>query len=295
MLGEFAVGRASPETAIEETRLALAFGKHSYGHTVIGYEADVRAMPEGYEYSRRFYDRYYRPDDCVVLVAGDFHPEVVEGLFRAAYGDWKRGGPPPQVPQEPAPAGPQRKALTWDGPTRPMLDLSFHTPAFDENRRVTAALELVGDLFFGETSDLYRELVLERRLVESVGASFRRTRDPFLFTVDARLRNASDFDTVRSRIFAALKKASEQPVEARRLDAAKRRALASLMLSLEAPSGVGWRLSEFVSLTGDPQSLERHYANLSAVAPADLMAAARASLVPDRSIEVTLTGKEVRP
>ena len=34
-----------------------AFDRHTYGHTTMGYESDIIAMPTLYEYSRRFFDR----------------------------------------------------------------------------------------------------------------------------------------------------------------------------------------------------------------------------------------------
>ncbi|MBD3335880.1 MAG: insulinase family protein, partial [Candidatus Eisenbacteria bacterium] len=51
VLGEFNIGRAEPGTLIEEKLLETAFERHTYRHTVMGFEADVRGMPEGYDYS----------------------------------------------------------------------------------------------------------------------------------------------------------------------------------------------------------------------------------------------------
>ena len=47
---------------------------HTYKHSVIGWEDDVRSMPQGYEYGRRFFDLYYRPNNCAIFVVGDFEP-----------------------------------------------------------------------------------------------------------------------------------------------------------------------------------------------------------------------------
>ena len=295
VLGEFSIDRGDPETILDETRRALAFKTHTYGHTTGGYEADVRGMPNGYDYSLAFYDRYYRPESSVILVTGDFDPADVERRVRQQYAGWKRGGPVPEIPQEPPQTEAVRQELTWEGPTRPILDISFRTPAYGEATREVAALELIAALQFGETSDLYRSLVLDRRLVESVGAEFERTRDPYLFTVTARLRRAAAFDSVRGEILAAIADAANKPVDPRRLEDAKRRALASLALTLETPGGVAWRLAEFISMTGDPRSIERHYANLQAVTPEDLMKTAGRYLDPSRTITVTLTEKEARP
>ena len=291
VLGELAIDRSRPETVLEETRLALAFHRHPYGHTTIGFEADVRGMPDGYDYSLLFYDRYYRPESCVILVAGDFDPAQVENLVRAQYDGWPRGGSLPEIPEEPPLEGPVRRDLVWEGPTRPILDLSFRTPAYDEKTLSTASLELIREAYFGTTSDLYRELVLERRWLESVSASFERTRNPYLFIVTARLLDPADFEIVRQRILATLQQAGDRPIGEKRLEDAKRRLLATMALSLDTPGGVNWRLSGFLSLTGDPNSIEHHFAAVAAASPADLMEAARHYLTPSNSITVTLATK----
>jgi zinc protease len=295
VLGEFSIGHGDPGTMIEETRCALAFKKHTYGHTTMGYEADVRGMPNGYDYSLAFYDHYYRPESCVILVTGDFDPDGVERSVREQYAGWRRGGPVPEVPREPPLAGAVREDLTWEGPTRPVIDISFRAPAYDESTKETAALELIRDLWFGETSEIYRELVLDRGVAESIGANFERTRDPGLFTVSAHLRRASALDSVRARILATVAQVAKQPVDGRRLEDAKRRALASLALTLETSGGVAWRLSEFISLTGEAGSIERHYANVASATPEDLMRTSARYLDPLRTITVTLVGKEAKP
>ncbi len=295
ILGEFEIGRASPWSILEEKRLEKAFRAHPYGHTVIGYEADVRAMPDGFDYSRQFFDRYYRPENCVVLITGDFDARQAEELIRRDYGGWRRGAPAPPVPVEPPLAGPVRDAIEWAGPARPILDISFRTPAYGEQDRTVAALQMLRELVFGETSPLHRSLVLEERVVESLHASFDLQRDPYLFTISAELKDPKDFAVVEARILAALEEAGRIPVDAARLDRAKRRWEASLLLSLETPGGVAWRLSDFISLTGDPRSLDRHAENLRAVTREDLMEAARTYLVPERSVTLTLVGKEERP
>jgi zinc protease len=295
ILGEFAIGRADPGTVLEETRAALAFRRHPYGHTVVGTEADVRAMPGGYDYSVQFYDRYYRPEYATVLVAGDFDTTQVEQQIRAQYAGWKRGGYVPPVPEEPPPDQALSRNLTWPGPTRPTLEISFHTPAYSDETPGTAALEMIREIYFGGTSDIYRKLVEKEGLVESIGASFDRTRDPYLFTVTARLKNPADFDAVKERILATVADAAGSAVGPDRLLAAQRHLIAGMALSLEAPSGVARRLAEFISLTGDPRSIERYYQRISSLRPQDLQESARRWLDPKRCITLTMTGEEGRP
>jgi zinc protease len=56
--GEYRKSRTEPEFALYEALVDKAFEKHPYGHTTIGYERDIAAMPSMYGYSREFVARY---------------------------------------------------------------------------------------------------------------------------------------------------------------------------------------------------------------------------------------------
>ena len=295
ILGEFSIGRADPGTVLEETRAALAFRRHPYGHTVVGTEEDVRAMPDGYDYSLQFYDRYYRPEYATLLITGDFDTLQVERQVRTEYSGWKRGGYVAPIPEEPPPDQAVRRDLTWPGPTRPTLEVSFRTPAYSDETPAIAAIEVIREIYFGGTSDLYRKLVEQDGVVESIGASFDRTRDPYLFTITARLKSPADFDSVNARILATVREAADKAVRLDRIESTKRHLIAGIALSLEAPSGVARRLADFISLTGDPRSIERYYRRVSGLTPHDLQEAARNWLDPKHCITLTMRGEEGRP
>jgi zinc protease len=74
VLGEYNKGAAAPWLKLEETLVGTAFTKHTYRHTTLGYLADIQAMPGKYAYSKKFHQRFYRPDNCIVIVVGDYDP-----------------------------------------------------------------------------------------------------------------------------------------------------------------------------------------------------------------------------
>src|SRR4029079_16361991 len=86
--GEYRKSRTDPEFALEEQLMATAFEKHTYGHTTMGFERDIAAMPKMYDYSRSFFARYYRPENTVLFVSGDVTPEGVLALVEKYYGGW---------------------------------------------------------------------------------------------------------------------------------------------------------------------------------------------------------------
>src|SRR4051794_32547031 len=71
VLGEYNKSASSPFLKLNETMQDKAYTTHTYKHTTIGFLADVKDMPNQYAYSKTFFDRWYRPENCAVVVAGD--------------------------------------------------------------------------------------------------------------------------------------------------------------------------------------------------------------------------------
>src|SRR5262249_45463347 len=133
----------------------------------------------------------------------------------------QRGRASVTIPAEPAQDAPRSKSLTWPVPTLPIVYLGYHIPAADPDNPDTAALGALSQALFGETSPLYRSLVLDEQKVVTLMAEAESKRDPGLFTILARVRKPEDVDEVRKRIEAALHDAATAPIEAARLGTIK--------------------------------------------------------------------------
>jgi zinc protease len=290
VLGEYNKNYSDPENKLYEKSRETAYTTHTYRHTTMGFLEDIEAMPDQYVYSREFFARYYTPANCVVLVVGDFDSEATFAMVRKYYSPWKAGAEQPAVPAEPEQTAPRKAHIDWNNATLPYVCVSFKVPAFDPKAKDTAALDLLGSLLFDETSPLYQELVIRDQKVEelSVYAPFRR--DPGLFMVFAKVKDASQVGAVRERIYQTVEAAAKTPVDAVRLGDVKSNVRYSFAMSLDTARSVADRLTRFIGLTGDPASINELYRRYDEVKPQDLMRVAAAYLTRARSTEVTLTG-----
>ena len=86
--GEYTKNYADPMSRLNENIYNTAFVAHTYKHTTIGFLEDIIDMPNQYQYSLKYYDRYYRPEYCTVLVVGDVKrvTEGCEQFGRAEHG-----------------------------------------------------------------------------------------------------------------------------------------------------------------------------------------------------------------
>jgi zinc protease len=280
VLGEQQQGAREPQRILNEKLRETAFTRHPYGHTVIGYEADVRAMPQGYAYSQEFYRRHYRPENVVVVIAGDFDSAATKALLRKYYGGWTRGtGQRPPIPAEPPQTEPRRKVVTYPGRTLPIISISHRAPAFAPADRTAVALEVLGQAAFGASSPIYRKLVLQERRVQTLSPSFDLLRDPYVVTVQTTVGRPEDADAVEAELLAEIARYRDTLVEPSRLTDIKRSLKYGLLMGMESAQDVAFALVQPLAATGRLESLEEYFRTLDAVTPDDVRAAARTYLV----------------
>jgi zinc protease len=288
--GEYRKGITSPFALLNEKMQDVAFDVHTYKHTTIGFEADIKKMPEGYEYSKSFHRRYYRPENVVLVIAGDVAAQGVLALVRTYYGGWTKGYVPPTVAAEPPQTGERSAAVTYPGRTLPLLDIAYKGDAFNPDNRTYVAALLLGELAFGETSELYKKLYIQEQRVDMLRASIPANRDMPLFEIVARVKKEADLDAVRDAVYGTLLQYQTTLVDARRLGDLKRRQRYQFLMNLDTPDRVAGGVARFAALTGGIEIVDKFYAAIDTVTPEELRAAATRYFVPERRTVVVLKG-----
>ncbi len=287
--GEYAKNASNPARPLFEKIQDLAYTRHTYKHTTMGFLADIEAMPEQYAFSRKFFERFYRPENCIVLVVGDADPAQVFALTQRYYGDWAPGYRPAEVPVEPPQTEKKVGTIEWPSPIRPYLLQGFKAPAFSTATVDWAALDLIGHLLFSESAPLYQELVVDKQWVDSLAGGISARRDPSLFAIFARMHSADVLAQVEKSIAEQIAKLQKEPVEANRLDRIKSHLRYGFAASMDSPGAVAETLAEMLAITGEVQTLNQLYKRYAEVTPADVQRVARELLVPSRETVVTLS------
>ncbi|MBV8556510.1 MAG: insulinase family protein, partial [Planctomycetaceae bacterium] len=161
-------------------------------------------------------------------------------------------------------------------------------PAADPRNPDTAALGALAQAVFGETSPLYKALVLDEQKVVQLTAEAEAKRDPGLFTVVARTRDPKDLAPVRRRIEDALADAAKTPLDVARLDAIKAHLRYAFAGELDSADAVAQAVSQSIALTGRPDAMNDLFAALDRLTPADLRRVAARYFAPTNETVVTL-------
>jgi zinc protease len=280
--GEYRKSRTDPFFTLYEQLMETAFTTHPYGHTTLGYEKDIAAMPTMYDYSREFFRRYYRPENTVLFVAGDVTADSVLELADKHYGGWRRGYTAPPVPAEPVQTAERRIEVGYDGETLPILWLAYKLGAFDPTDRVRVAADLLAELAFGETSEAYRRLVLDEQVIEFLEADAHQNRDPGLFDIYARVKHPAKVDHVLAALDATVARYRDAPPDANRLADLQSRLKYGFLMALETPTEIAEQLARHIAISGGLDGIAALYAAYDAVTPDDVRAAARHYLAAER-------------
>ena len=280
--GEYRKDRTDPDFALHEGLMAAAFEKHTYGHTTMGFERDIAAMPKMYDYSRTFFSRYYRPENAVLFIAGSVTPAQVFPLVEKYYGKWQRGYVAPKVPAEPEQKAERHVEVKYDGQTLPRLRVVYKLPAFDPADKSVVAIDLFADLAFGETSAAYRKLVLDEQVVELLDAGGTTHRDPYILDIDTHIKDPSKVDYVLGVIDATIAEYRAAPPDAARLAALQQRHKYGFLMGLQTPDAVAALVAQLLAVTGDLSGVDQLYATYATITPADVQAAAQRYLDPAR-------------
>ncbi|NLF68116.1 MAG: insulinase family protein [Candidatus Anammoximicrobium sp.] len=290
--GEYRKGITQPFALLDEKLRDLAYDVHTYKHTTIGFEADIKAMPDAYEYSLSFFRRFYRPENVVILVVGDVEPAAAIGLVRKYYAGWERGYVPPQIVPEPPQTSERKGSVRYPGKTLPILQISYKGDAFDPDNADYVAALLLADLAFGESSEIYKRLVLGEQKVHALEAFVPMNRDAPLFDIMAMVKEGQDLDEVRGEIDCTLARFQAGLVEADRLAQLKRRHKYAFLMELDTPDGVARALARPIALSGGIEGVDRLYEALDRVTPDEVRRAAGKYFVPARRTVMILQGTE---
>jgi predicted Zn-dependent peptidase len=259
---------------------------HPYHHTVIGSMEDLEAA--SLDDVATFFRTYYRPDNAVLAIAGDFDKASALESVRRYFGEIEPGGPTPPLPGNPdlAPliGRTVRDDVVSDVPL-PRVIMAFRIPSYSspDFATVEIARALLGQ---GRACRLYRRLVRERRIAKSVVAyAFPLLTGGSMLLVWATGYPGADVRALE----AALAEEIEALVEAHpsEVDRAITLTEADLVASLEHQSERADRLAMFELYFGEPERINQELERLSTVSIDQVRAFAAERLGPDNRAVVT--------
>ena len=241
-----------PYGLASETLLAALYPEdHPYSWPVIGSMADIGAAT--LTDVRDFCRQYYTPNNATIAVAGDVDVAHVRGVVERYFGDIPRG---PDV-QRRAPLAPaavtSQRIVMEDDVSLPRIYIAWHSPAVFADG--DAALDTAGAILaHGRASRLYRSLVYEKQLAQSVSAYQGSAVLGSTFRVVVTARPGVPLAVIEREVRSELA-AMSRSIEERELERAVNGIETGFVDSLQNVGGFGGRadqLNMYLFHTGEP-------------------------------------------
>jgi zinc protease len=168
---------SDPAAELGEALHAALFVHHPYGIPVIGWGHEIETLSR--EDALAYYRRFYTPKNAILVVAGDVTVETVRTLAEASYGAIGAGEAAPirQRPREPESKAHRLLTLADEKVEQPSQQRIYLAPScITAAPGESEALELLAHLLGGgQTSLLYKTLVIDRQVAVSAGAYYMGT------------------------------------------------------------------------------------------------------------------------
>ena len=272
---------------------ALWPANHGYHWSTIGYPKDLAAATVADVAS--FFRTYYVPNNATMVIAGDVKFETVKPLVEKYFG-WIPRGKDPARPQYKAPP-PITKEIVLDATDDvqvPRVYLSWRAPAqySDDEPALNTLGAILGD---GKSSRLYKRLVYDEKIAQSVDAGFDGAEIGGTFDIIITAKPGTDPKRLVKEVTEEIEKISKTPPDAKEIERATNSREAGFLAGLEPTLARAIQLARYDVKAGDPDFFAQDLARHRVVVPKQVQAAAVKYLKPNMRVQLTIRpGKKMK-
>jgi zinc protease len=274
-----------PETMYEPS--------HPYHWPVIGSHADLEAA--SVDDVRAFFDKFYRPSNASLVIAGDFDPPHARRLVDQYFG-WLPARPAPaQVTATVRPLDADQRRSVPDRVQLPRLRVEWHSPALFAagDADLDLAAQILGG---GKSSRLYKSLVFEQRCAQDAWAYQSSLLLGSLFGVGVTAKPGQSLETLESAATTVIDRLATDGPTSEELERARNSHFADFYKSLDNLQTRADLLNHYERVLGDPGGMKEDLARYARATTGSVrdafatMAAAKhlvLTIVPDESVSPT--------
>ena len=238
-------GSENEPSAVLAMRIAAAaYAWHNYGKATLGNRSDIERVPV--THLRAFYQKYYQPDNVVLIVAGHFDTAQALEVIQQSFGVIPRPARPLEATytEEPAQDGERLVTLrrVGDGGA---VGVAYHIPAGPHEDM--APLQVLATILSTGPAGRLHKMLVETKQATRVVASARGHHDPGLLTIQATVRDPHLLDTVRDTILETVEQIGTTGVTAEEVTRATRQLLKARTLAAADTSQIAIALSEWAA------------------------------------------------
>ena len=258
-----------PRTLAGAVASRLIFGETAYGHNLSGTPSSLEKIKR--EDLVKFHKTHYRPDNAVLVLAGDVKAEDAFTLAQNVFGTWKRGGAAAASAAGTRAARPSTsRVVVIDMPDAGQAGVVVGRPGIRRgDPAYMQALVANSILGGGYSSRLNQEIRIKRGLSYGAGSSFEARADVGPFTARTETKNESAAEVV-DVILGEMGRLSSADVPEAELTPRKAVLIGNFGRSLESTSGIVDRVSALALYNLPLSEINKYVSGVQAVTAADV-------------------------
>jgi zinc protease len=247
----------------------LSFQKHPYKRGVIGNLEELSAATRAD--AEKFYKTFYRPDNTVLIVVGDFDQKQFDSWVDKYFGSIKR--PEGEIPRVTVvePEWTEERRYNEFGPRVPFPATALIYRAPKTTSPDIPVIRLAASILSGgESSRLYQSLVRDQEIAQQAALDLELNTEGGRMSLLAIGSQKGTSESLEKALLAELKRIQEGGVTAKELEKAKNQLISRAIRARETNDGKAVAIERAVAYQGDPKAVNREVQALQAVTAADI-------------------------
>ena len=282
-----------PASQLGELSRAVQFLNHPYRIPIIGWDHEIEQLST--EAAVAFYNKWYAPNNAILIVAGDVEPEQVRALAEKYYGPIARKAVPERKRViEPPQNAPREVRLESPRVRQPQVSVTYLAPSYRQSEGNEAyALQVLSEIIGGgATARLYSRLVVEQGVAGSAGAGYNPTNyDYATFTFYVAPRPGGELEATEAAMRAQIAELLENGVSEAEVTAAKKRLVAGAVFARDNLSTAPRVIGAALTTGGSLEQIEAWPDRIAEVTAADVNSALKQVLRDEQSVTSYLLPK----
>ena len=273
---------------------------HPYNWTVIGSMADLTlaTLKDVHE----FHDKWYRPNNATLVVAGNFDREQTKQWIEKYFGEIKSGEARDDPKPQPVTLDGIKMAY-WEDKYANVPQLNLIIPTVEQYHPDAYALSFFGQLFsYGKKAPLYKIIVEEKKLAPSVSGYQRSNEIAGEFAIRIQTFPKVDLDDVKVAIAESFQRFETESFTEEDVERIKAGLETQFYNGISSILGKSFQLARYNEYAGSPGYITTDLENIKAVTKADILRVydtyikgkpfVMTSFVPKGQLELIVEGSE---
>jgi len=220
---------SSPTGKFDEQFNSMFWEASPYSWPVIGWPSDLNSYT--LKEAKRYFDVYYRPNNLIGIVVGDFELVSTKKMIKEYFGQLKKGNPPPPVPTiEPSQKAPQR--LVGEVDAQSQVEVRYHAVPFGHKDSYT--FDVMSAVLNGRTGRLFKSMVEGSEIAATARVGLDAKKYAGAFSFKATVKGDSTPGELEAAWYRELEILQNEPVTEDELQKVKNNIIADQYRGLQS-------------------------------------------------------------